>query len=79
MGILNSAHECNRPLLLDFLFLEPPLPAAIIVIVVIIVIVIVVIVVFSEEPTYHLVEKLRTEQAQSATAARAKTPLNQRD
>jgi hypothetical protein len=35
VGIL-SAHECNRPSLLDFLFLDPPLPAAIVVIIVII-------------------------------------------
>ena len=48
MGLLNSAHECNRPSLLDFLFSDPPLPAAIVV-------VIVVIVVFIEDPTYHLV------------------------
>ncbi len=51
MGLLNSAHECNRPSLLDFLFSDPPLPAAIVVVVVI------VIVVFIKDPTYHLVRQ----------------------
>ena len=37
VGLLNSAHERLRPSLLDFLFSDPPLPAAIIVIVIIIV------------------------------------------
>ena len=36
VGILNSAHECNRPSLLDFLFSDPPLPAAIVVVIVIV-------------------------------------------
>ena len=26
VGLLDSAHECNRPSLLDFLFSDPPLP-----------------------------------------------------
>ena len=32
MGLLNSAHECVRPSLLDFLFSDTPLPAAIVII-----------------------------------------------
>ena len=32
VGLLNSAHECVRPSLLDFLFSDPPLPAAIVVV-----------------------------------------------
>ena len=51
MGLLNSAHECNRPSLLDFLFSDPPLPAAIVVVIV----VVIVIVVFIKDPTDHLV------------------------
>ena len=61
VGLLNSAHECNRPSLLDFLFSDPPLPAAIVVI-----IVIVVVVVFIKDPTYHLVCKLRQNPASRA-------------
>ena len=67
VGLLYSAHECVRPSLLDFLLSEPPFPAAIII----------------EDPTYHLVEKLRTEHAlqlrskrYNATAGTAKTLLN---
>ena len=37
VGILNSAHECNRPSLLDFLFSDPPLPAAIVVVIIVVV------------------------------------------
>ena len=47
MGILNSAHECNRPSLLGFLFSDPPLPAAVVVSVV---------VVDDDPPTSQLVE-----------------------
>ena len=36
VGLLNSAHECVRPSLLDFLFSDPPLPAAIIIVIVIV-------------------------------------------
>ena len=36
VGILNSAHECNRPSLLDFLFSDPPLPAAIVIVIVVV-------------------------------------------
>ena len=39
VGILNSAHECNRPSLLDFLFSDSPLLAAIIIVVVVVVVV----------------------------------------
>ena len=37
VGQINSAHECLRPSLLDFLFSDPPLLAAIVIVVVIIV------------------------------------------
>ena len=37
VGILNSAHEYVRPSLLDFLFSDPPLPAAIVIVIVIVV------------------------------------------
>ena len=43
VGLLNSAHECNRPSLLDFLFSDPPLPAAIVVIIVVVVIAVVIV------------------------------------
>ena len=42
VGLLNSAHEYNRPSLLDFLFSDPPLPAAIVVIVIVVVAVVIV-------------------------------------
>ena len=38
VGLLNSAHECLRPSLLDFLFSDPPLPAAIIVMLIIVIV-----------------------------------------
>ena len=42
VGFLNSAHERLRPSLLDFLFSDPSLPAAIVVIVVVIVAVVII-------------------------------------
>ena len=39
MGIPNSAHECVRPSLLDFIFSDPPLPAAIVVVVIVVVVI----------------------------------------
>ena len=33
VGLLNRAHECVRPSLPDFLFSDPPLPAAVVVVV----------------------------------------------
>jgi hypothetical protein len=36
VGIPNSAHERNRPSLLDFLFSDLPLPAAIIIVVIVV-------------------------------------------
>ena len=41
VGLLSCTHECNRPSLLDFLFLDPPLPAAIIIVIIVIVIIVV--------------------------------------
>ena len=50
MGHLDSAHECDRPSLLDCLFAVPPLPAAIVVVIVVAIVVVIVVAIVVAHP-----------------------------